>query len=206
MRGRLQSCLLVLLLSPPVDAAAQSRFKFFPPDSETRPTECPLAPVSDFENGWFSGQLSAAGEPSLYEQSLKQPAGVVSSYRFTWLRSFHTPIMIRIDERPGGLMQLTAKRLTGKGGYDPGHVGSTVNRPLTAQEGQDIRRLFSASDFKTFKVDTSVVGLDGAQWILETRLGNKYCVANQWSPTDGPVRRIGMMLLSLTGWKTETIY
>jgi hypothetical protein len=213
MRRRFLPCLFMLSLSPPASGATQSQPEFFPFELHAPAIEClwgkrrvKLPVLSDFEDRWFSKQLSAANEPSLFEQSLKQPGGIAGSYRFTWLRTFHAPIMIRIDERLGGGMYLTAERLTGRGGYDPGHVGSAMRRPLTAQESEDVRRMFAASDFATFRANLCDRGTDGAVWLLETRIGGKYRVINQFSPANSPVRRIGMALLLLTGWKNEAVY
>ena len=74
--------------------------------------------VSDFEVQWYSGQWRAAQEPSIYEAS-KSPSAATTTYRFTWLRTFHAPVIVRIDVDPRGRMRLTAKQLSGKGGYAP---------------------------------------------------------------------------------------
>lgn len=220
MRKRFQSCLLMLAVIAPANGAPQSRIEFFPSELHIPSIACPwgntkeeysknrvkLAPLSDFEDVWFSAQLRAAKEPSLFEQSLKQPAGIARSYRFTWLRSFHVPIFVRIDEQPDGAMRLIAKRLTGQGGLAPGRLSSTISRPLTAGEKEDVHRMFASGDFAKYQASPCDRGADGAVWLLETRLGGTYRVINQFSPQSGTIRQIGLALLSLTGWKKEIVY
>lgn len=213
MRRRLQTCLPMVLLSLPAHAAGYSQLEYFPAELHMSRVECQLGPkriklplLSDFHDAWFSKHLAAAEEPSLFEQSLKQPQDRVASYRFTWLRSFNAPIVVRIDEERNGVMHLTAKRLSGRGGYEPGHLDGVITRPLTAKEGADARRAFAASDFATFKPNPCDIATDGAQWVVETRAGGTYHVVHQQSPQKGPILRIGTALLSLTNWKIGLVY
>jgi hypothetical protein len=199
---------MLALVSPAAGAPDYSKLEYFPAELHMSRVEChfgqrttkqPL--LSDFEDNRFSKHLSAAEEPSLFEQSLKPPMGIAASYRFTALPSFFAPVVIRIDQGRNGTMVLTAKRLTGKGGYEPGHIGSIASRKLTARESEDILRMFAARDFAVFRTNPCDIGMDGGMWLLETRIGDKYHFVKQWSPQKGPVRRIGMALLLLTNWK-----
>jgi len=40
----------------------------------------------------------------------------------------------------------------------------------------------------------NVVNLDGAQWIVEAIKDGSYKIVDRWSPADGPIRRIGLMM------------
>jgi hypothetical protein len=40
-------------------------------------------------------------------------------------------------------------------------------------------------------------GIDGAEWIIEGRDGDRYHVVRRWSPVAGPVRDIGLLLLGI---------
>jgi hypothetical protein len=213
MRRLLPFCLMMLTAFPASGAPDYSRLEYFPAELHMSQVECQLGPkriklplLSDFHDAWFSKHLAAAEEPSLFEQSLRPPQDTVASYRFTWLRSFHAPIIVRIEERRGGVMSLTAKRLSGKGGYDPGVLDGVITRPLTAKEGVDVRRAFAASDFVAFKPNPCDVATDGAQWVVEGLAGGKYRVVHQQSPQKGPVRRIGLVLLFLTNWNIGPVY
>src|SRR4051812_34837791 len=124
MRRAFLFCLLMLFLIAPATGAPQSKLEYFPAELHMSWVECQLGSkhiklplLGDFQDNWFSTHLSAAMEPSLFEQSLKPPQATPASYRFTWLRSFHVPVIVRIDEGRDGVMHLTAKRLSGKGGY-----------------------------------------------------------------------------------------
>jgi len=213
MRRRLQFCLPMALFSLPAHAADYSQLEYFPLELQKPAIECQwgskrikLPLLSDFHDAWFSKHLAAAEEPSLFEQSLKPPQDTVASYRFTWLRSFHAPIVVRIDEGRNGVMHLTAKRLSGQGGYQPGHLDGMISRPLTAKEAADVHHAFAASDFAVFKPNPCDIATDGAQWVVEARTGGKYHVVHQQSPQGGPIRRIGIALLSLTSWKIGPVY
>jgi hypothetical protein len=50
------------------------------------------------------------------------------------------------------------------------------------------------------------VGLDGAEWILEARIGQNYHFVNRWSPDDGLVHDIGMQFIQMSGGKFGEIY
>lgn len=45
----------------------------------------------------------------------------IEIYRFTWLRTFHNPIMIRAQKVKSNFT-LTVKRLSVQGGYEPGQI------------------------------------------------------------------------------------
>src|SRR5690348_9677165 len=65
--------------------------EYFPPHSLD-----PSDPRSDsFRNHWYSQQLEAMSEPVL------KPGGNLKTYRFTWLRSFHHPVVVRVVEANG---------------------------------------------------------------------------------------------------------
>jgi hypothetical protein len=48
--------------------------------------------------------------------------------------------------------------------------------------------------------------LDGAQWIIETAGQDGYRFIDRQSPDEGPVRKVGLALLRLTGWDVGAIY
>src|SRR5687768_4530953 len=75
---------------------------YFPASLGEPAIRCPAADparlqplLSDFERDWYSRQLAAAGEPSLYLASRSAPGP--ATLRFTWLRTFHAPVFIRIE-------------------------------------------------------------------------------------------------------------
>ncbi|MBA4011637.1 MAG: hypothetical protein C0481_07195 [Phenylobacterium sp.] len=170
-----------------------------PPDTSGRA-------LDDFEAGWYSGHLRAAGEPSLYLASRAAPTDGSRSYRFTWLPTFHAPVIIRVDELPDGRMRLTAKKLTGAGGYGPGRIGERVERMLSAAEVVELNRVLATGDALNLAPGGCRGGSDGSRWILEANDRGSYRYVNRWMPGAGPVRQTGMLLLSFTGWRFERVY
>jgi hypothetical protein len=165
-----------------------------------------LSALDSSEVDWFSSQLEAAREPSLYGQSLQPDSHGTKSYRFTWLRSFHVPIIVRIDEDASGRMHLTAKRLTGAGGYAPGHIGAVIDRYLNPQEADEFRKRFAEENLMALSPMDCTVGLDGAEWIVEERTGTDYRFVKRWSPSHGPVRAIGDLMIAFTHWNPRPVY
>jgi hypothetical protein len=162
--------------------------------------------VDDFEARWFAGQWRAAGEPSLYRQSLEVQTEGMTTYRFTWLRTFHAPMFIRIDVSTDGRMRMTAKRLSGKGGYAPGHVDARIVRTLGVEEIERVKQVLAANDTADLPPIDCQIGVDGAQWIFETSAKGAYHFVNRFTPGDGEVRKIGEAFLGLTDWNTSPIY
>jgi hypothetical protein len=160
--------------------------------------------VSDFEASWYGGAWRAAREAPLYPPL---PAGTIAVYRFTWLRTFHHPVVVRVDRRADGARLLTAKELSGQGGYAMGTVDRQLSRPLSQAEADKLDSLLAS----THVVDLSATecnlgGADGAQWIIEAQAQGRYRYVNRWSPKQGPVRDVGLLLLGFTGWNPSPVY
>jgi hypothetical protein len=160
--------------------------------------------ADDLRAEWYAKVWRAADEPSLYLQSRDAKPPLRRTYRFTWLRTFHAPVVVRLDERDGGRFWMTAKRLSGKGGYDPGQVTGKTERFLTPDETRAILGLLDRA--KTVAPTSCDMGLDGSQWILEGVEGGKLSYADRWSPKAGPVHKVGLAFLGLTGWKLDPVY
>jgi hypothetical protein len=54
--------------------------------------------------------------------------------------------------------------------------------------------------------DLSEHGHDGATWIVETKVKERYSFAKTWSPEHGAIRERGLHLLRLSGLPLEPIY
>ena len=204
-----------------VAAAGEGRLDRLPPQEYFAPALFRPAPVacSDPDLGgtgrrtpaidgyvanWYSTHLRAAHESSLYLASMQATPG--ATYRFTWLRSFHEPVVFRIDARPDGAMTFTAKKLSGHGGYGPGHIEARVTRVLTTDEAARFRRIVSISHLFELPPKGCGPGPDGADWIFEANEGGAYRYVARWAPENGPVREAGLLLMSFTGWNLDPIY
>ncbi|HEV2748312.1 MAG TPA: hypothetical protein VGW34_13565 [Allosphingosinicella sp.] len=186
---------------------------YFPPSLGEPTLRCDLGDparlqpiLSDLERDWYSRQLAAAGEPPLYPASqAARPAGA-ATLRFTWLRSFHAPIVVRIETSGPNTHRLIAKQLSGAGGYDPGKVAKKIERPLTAAEAKRLRAALESRSVFEIPPDPCGGGCDGAQWIFEAAEGRRYRFVDLWTPDSGPAHDLGRFLVGLTGWKIEAIY
>jgi hypothetical protein len=130
--------------------------------------------LDEFPRGWYSNQLVAANESPIV-LPIETP-----TYRFIWIRTFHNPVVVRV-ECPGRC-KLSAKILSGEGGYDPGKVSKFVRRNLSQDEEDKFKQLMSRVNFSPAKRLGGIVGLDGAQWILEAASGNTYRALDYWRP------------------------
>ncbi len=145
-----------------------------------------------FKSDWYSHQLDALQEPSLYRM-VKSPSA--ESYRFLWLRSFNNPIAVRLDPKPDGTSVLTTKVANGSGGFRPGVLTENETRVLTKEQTQSF--LSKVNEVGFWEAPNPVNdqrGTDGSQWIIEGVKGGRYHVVARWSPTKGVARQLGMLL------------
>lgn len=145
-----------------------------------------------FRNNWYSRHLKAL-EETVLSDTLQ-----INVYRFTWLRTFHNPVVIRL-EKNNDSVKLFWKVTDGQGGYDPGKIIVDKNKALTNEEWQDIETGIQSINFwemPTTESKTGFVGLDGAQWILEGKSPGKYHYVDRWS--GGAIKEFCLKLLKLT--------
>jgi hypothetical protein len=152
----------------------------------------------DFVAGWYSSQLRALDESSLWIEQLGQHEMV---YRFTWLRTFHHPIAARIVLNDGGTGNLYLKMADGAGGYSPGKIQVNSTFMLEKPEVDKILSLLAKMDFwhspTTPKNESG--GTDGSEWILEGRTPSAYHVIHRWTPRNGYLRQLGLYLVMDVG-------
>lgn len=152
----------------------------------------PATMVDKFRAQWYGSFLNAFREPSLWERSKQSP--VAQSYRFTWLRTFHHPVVIRIDVRPDGICELTAKVGLGAGGYDPGMLIRNETRPLTREQSEWFLNQVNLEFWNLPKEDAKTGGLDGSQWVIEGVKNGQYHIEDRWSPDAGPIHDLGLAM------------
>lgn len=168
--------------------------------------------LSEFEARWYSNQLQAAEEPSLSDRPVLSKKYEPSAIRFTWLRSFNPPIIVRVEELGSASPRMVAKQLSGAGGYAPGKITITVARQLTASETQKLHDLLAdvhlaqPSFLVSMLRECGPPALDGAEWLVEVVDHRGYHFAKDWSPRAGDIHRIGLALLALTKWTVEPVY
>lgn len=161
--------------------------------------------VSAFENKWFSSHLLAAKEPSLFQASRNSRASY-DAIRFTWLRSFDPPVIVRIEGINSASARLIAKQLSGAGGYDPGTISKHTERQLTREEIRRMRELLMRTRLTSLPAKDCALGTDGSEWLIEVADRSGYHFINRWSPERGEVREFGIAVLKLTGWQFKKVY
>lgn len=171
----------------------------------------PIGVLDRFRTCWYGAHLGAMGEPAL------EATTAVTTYRFLWLRTFHNPVAVRVEQAEGGRWRLTAKRLDGTGGYQPGdlildRVVWVAGQTFETAVGRHLERADVWNPSALLEKDQQLGGLDGAQWILEAVKDGRYRVVDLWTPETGTGERIKAFqeamlgLLRLGGVDAEPVY
>lgn len=158
---------------------------------------------NNFISQWYSKQLKALGEPSIYKERNNKDKQI---FRFTWLRTFHNPISIRLEvNKNDGSGTLYVKETDGAGGYEPGNIKEDFKKNISKESIDKLLKLLEKEDFWKLSPKVKTMGLDGAQWIIEGLQDGKYHLVDRWSPNGG-IKDIGLFFLQLSGLKVEDIY
>ena len=156
--------------------------------------------IADRE-AWYGTHLRASAEARLC------PGPGRELFRFLWLRSFHPPVIVRIERNSQGYA-LVAKVLTGAGGYDPGKIGRTTEHVLSAEDMRKFKEHVRSAWFwqsPTVPPPSGSAVVDGAQWIVEVVDGEQYHVVDRWSPPERDAfRELGLYFLRLARIQIES--
>lgn len=151
-----------------------------------------------FINKWYSQMLFALKEPLLFN---KKENNIV--FRFTMLRTFHNPIVVRI-ERKENKCKLYWKKSNGAGGYQPGIICVNKEKNLSTKEWDKYIELINKSSFwDLLTVEKEDGGLDGSEWILEGTSDEYYHVVTRWTPSGGSFYDCCNYILLLTDLKFD---
>lgn len=117
------------------------------------------------------------------EPLLNSYIGKTDIYRFTWSRTFHSPLCIRIENNKGEV-KLIAKELSGQGGYSIGQIAFDSTVYLTAEKWDVFISLLHETKFWEMPSTNydDIFGLDGATWLMEGNKNKKYHWIARWSP------------------------
>lgn len=149
-------------------------------------------------DGWVATVLMTMGEPSLACETN------TTIYRFLWLRTFHHPVAVRIEQDGDG-WRMIAVEFDGSGGYGLGRESRRIERMLSADEERMwVAALSRSNPWRLSMPKSELTGLDGATWTIEARSGHRYRRIDEWSPDNGPVRDLGLTFLAMTGWKISS--
>jgi len=141
----------------------------------------------------YTQKLKALGEPSLFNKD-----GSKEIYRMLWLRTFHNPIVIRI-EKDQDSYRLYWKVSSGKGGYEPGELISYKSRQIEKSDWDKFQDLVDRIAFwNSETVEKGLHGDDGSRWIIEGVKGKDYHLTDRWTPRDNDYFKCGEFLIRLT--------
>jgi hypothetical protein len=124
---------------------------------------------------WYSQELADMKEPVLFKNKIKDEV-----YRFTWLRSFNYPIVIRIVKH-NNVYSIIWK----EGNDDHKHPKLIIDKQKTIAIAtwNDFLNKLKQINFWEMQTTEQDNGMDGAQWILEGKIINKYHVVDRWTPS-----------------------
>ncbi len=132
--------------------------------------------VTAFESKWYGKSLERMNEPRLPGFVKDVNADV---YRIMILPTWGNPIVVRV-QRHGELYSLSARRLDGQGGYDPGKLVESKNSELSVEDSKTLEQLIHNVSFFQLPTDDGVLGHDGDEWIIEGVSQGKYHVVVRW--------------------------
>lgn len=145
----------------------------------------------DFHENWFGGQLSAMGEPSLWQLSKHDRNARV--YRVLRLPSFSPALAARLVVQSDGSGTAEITELDGAGGFEPGKPMRRLSRDLAPSQVRDLDALFDRSGFWTGRIETGRFGgcTDGTQFVLEAlSLGSYKLISRHECSMEDDVRAI----------------
>lgn len=156
-----------------------------------------------FVYSWYSKQLIALKEPSLYELSNNNK---ITCYRFLCLRTFHNPFAIRVELKSDGTGLLYFKKTSGAGGYDPGDLIENKTIKISKINVNSLLEKIKNEKFWTLQSRGKSGGLDGSEWIIEGVKKGKYHLVDRWTPETGSIRVLGLNFIRLSKEKIENLY
>ncbi len=138
----------------------------------------------------FAEYLAQMNEPPLMNSSDNEV------YRFTWLRSFHPKVVVRVwSDR--GVRMLTIKELISDNENRVARMSVDETRRLTADEWTQFAQLFDQACVWTLPSAPEVIANDGAWWVFEATSPGHYQVINRQSPEES-YRELCLYLLKLS--------
>lgn len=181
---------------------------FFPKSLQTQAGECPVnryAPaeprpvLEEFEADWYSSALLGLHEEPLFPQREQRHRTV----RFTLLRSFHAPLTISTSETENGQLRISGTWSSGADGCETAPGGCRISRVLSEQERA---RLTSVQSLLRKRSYGCWSGVDGSMWIVESSGRGSYRFWSEWSPQNGELRNLAVVMIELSGWDVREIY
>jgi hypothetical protein len=151
----------------------------------------------------YRNRLTIFREPQILPPSTSR----VEVYRVFIVPIFRHPISLRVEKTKAGYF-VSAKRLSGEGGYNWGHLNRQTRRRLNETEWQELLELLSAASFWTLPSQEEepkpnekgelTVCLDGTSWYLEGVKGGTYQAVYRYCPAAKSFKAVGLYMLKLS--------
>jgi hypothetical protein len=152
-----------------------SNVLYFPLDS---PISTSLDRLNKLNNEWYSKMLFALHEPVIFQSN-----DSTEVFRFLWLRTFHNPISIRINNYNSKHI-LTLKISGGTGGFDAGKVIVDTSFYISKKEWDIFKSKVTKINFWNLSPTEILDEKDGSQWVLEAKNRGIYHFVDRCSPNE----------------------
>jgi len=145
-----------------------------------------------FVSNWYTRYPGQMNEPSILIPDNDQNP----SYRFLWLRSFHSTVVVRLWS-DGVRQMLSVKELSRKSETQTGQLLVDQTRALKKEEWTGFVKLVEESCFWAVPTSTNdPTAMDGAWWVIEGAEKGYYHVATRQSPGSGAYRELCLYMLN----------
>lgn len=137
----------------------------------------------------YSRVLSRFEEPILYDNDQ-----IVEVYRFLWLRSFHNPMVFRIEKNKN--YYLIRKGLDLRAKPQTIYINDTII--LSNSDAKKLNSKILKMNF--FKMNNNVLKgtVDGSRWVIEIKNSNQYNAVARFSPKNSELYELGKYILNLS--------
>jgi len=132
--------------------------------------------VTESMSEWYGKSLERMKEPRLPELAKDAKADI---YRITILPTWGNSIVVRVQKH-AELYSLSARRLDGQAGFDPGKLVESKDIELAEDDSKALAVLIQNLNSFQMSTEENVRGPDGDEWINEGVSQGKYHVAVRW--------------------------
>lgn len=147
--------------------------------------------MTAFEAQWYGKSLERMKEPRLLDFAKDVNVDV---YRMMILPTWGNSIVVRVQKH-GTTYSLSARRLDGQAGFEPGKLVEAKDFELNAEDSKALEQLIQNLSFSQLATDDGVLGADGDEWILEGVSHGKYHVAKRWCASSHNPNKRGLTAL-----------
>ena len=131
--------------------------------------------LDTFVNQWFSHFMT-----KFELQNYSEKYSGFESYRILWLRTFHNPIVIEIQDKKESV-KLSYKISDGAGGYEFGNLSQDTTFLINRKDWNKLIQLIQKSGFWNLTTDKDEIpGCDGSELIMEGHNENGYHMIYRW--------------------------